>query len=127
MENNKVTVWHFIVPSLMVACLSLVITCYVNETTNERLLLTNEILIRRNHLLDSLFKASDREDDSLRAENDSVKRLNKILLGNLALDGSDHDNQGFATPTFGWGKFLDSIHDLSPGSVKWIKVDTMEQ
>jgi hypothetical protein len=74
MENNKVTVWHFIVPSLMVTCGSLIVVCFINQTTNERLLLTNEILARRNHLLDSLFKVSDREDDSLRNRCDSLER-----------------------------------------------------
>jgi hypothetical protein len=59
----------------MVACLSLIVVCFINQATNERLLLSNEILIKRNHLLDSLFKASDREDDSLMNRCDSLDRL----------------------------------------------------
>lgn len=92
MQSNKITFWHFVVPALMVACLSLIVVCYINESTNERLLLTSEILIRRNHLLDSLFKASDREDDSLRNRCDSLERRNIFFGGERASDSAVYLN-----------------------------------
>lgn len=90
MENNKVTIWHFVVPALMVACASLIVTCWVNTNTIERVLASNEILIRKNHLLDSSLKASDKEDDSLRNRCDSLERVRTIVCGNV--DKFQHDS-----------------------------------
>jgi hypothetical protein len=74
MEKNKITAWHFVIPALFVCVIALIVACYDFEVAIVNKDVSIQILQRRNHLLDSIFTVSDKEDDSLRNRCDSLER-----------------------------------------------------
>jgi hypothetical protein len=74
MHNNKLTAWHFVIPALFVCVIALIVACYDFEVAIVNKDVSIQILQRRNHLLDSMFTVSDKEDDSLRRRCDSLDR-----------------------------------------------------